>query len=313
MSADLRLVFMGTPAFGLASFQAVLEAGFPILAAVTQPDRPRGRGQKITPSPVKAEAQRRGIPILEPREPGQADILEPLRQLQPDLLLVAAFGQFLSRELLAIPRLGSLNVHASLLPRHRGAAPINWAIIRGDQVTGVTIMWVEYKFDTGPIFLQETEPIREDDTAGTLGERLAHKGGRLLVEALRAIARGEIIKRPQPEEGVIWAPALSKEIRRLDFSRPALELHRLIRGLDPKPGAYTFYEDKILKVFKPRLGERTATSLPPGTVLQITDAGAEVVCGDGTLWLQELQLAGGKRQPAATFARGHRLAGVRLG
>ncbi len=131
MTPALRLVFMGTPDFGLASFQAVLDAGFPILAAVTQPDKPRGRGQKVTPSPVKAEALKRGIPVLEPRQPGQADILEPLRQLQPDLLLVAAFGQFLSREILAVPRLGSLNVHASLLPRHRGAAPINWAIIRG--------------------------------------------------------------------------------------------------------------------------------------------------------------------------------------
>lgn len=313
MTTGLRLVFFGTPAFGLASFLAVLEAGYPILAAVTQPDKPRGRGQKVSPSPVKAEALRRGIPVLEPREPGQADILAPLRQLQPDLFLVAAFGQFMSRELLAIPRLGSLNVHASLLPRHRGAAPINWAIIRGDQVTGVTIMWVEYKFDTGPIFLQETEPISDDDTAGTLEERLARKGGRLLVEALRAIERGEIIKRPQPEEGVTWAPALSKEIRQLDFSRPALELQRLIRGLDPKPAAYTLYEGKILKVFRPRLGRTAAVSQAPGTVLQVTEAGAEVACGDGTIWLQELQLAGGKRQSAAAFARGHRLAGIRLG
>ncbi len=268
MSPGLRLVFMGTPAFGLASLQAVLEAGFPILAVVTQPDKPRGRGQRVTPSPVKAEALKRGIPVLEPHQPQQADILEPLRQLRPDLILVAAFGQFLSRELLAIPRLGSLNVHASLLPRHRGAAPVNWAIIQGDEITGVTIMWVEYKFDTGPIFLQEPEPISEDDTAGTLGARLAAKGGHLLVAALRAIERGEIIRRPQPEAGITWAPALTKEIRRLDFTRSRIELQRLIRGLDPKPGAFTYYDGRILKVFRPRLGAHQAVPFPPGTVLQ---------------------------------------------
>jgi methionyl-tRNA formyltransferase len=313
MTRPLRLVFMGTPAFALPSFKAVLDGGFPVLAALTQPDRPQGRGQQLQFSPVKTEAIARGVPVLQPRQLGQTDSVAQLRRLQPDLILVVAFGQMLSQEVLDIPALGVLNVHASLLPQLRGAAPINWAIINGDALTGISIMWLTLKMDAGDIFLQEAEPILDDDTAGTLGTRLAAKGARLLVEALRAVQGGEIIRKPQPSQGVTFAPALTKEMQRLDFSRPAEALHRLIRGLDPKPGALTHYQGKVLKVFRPRLGTGLPHQPPPGTVIQVTADGAEVACGAGTLWLQDLQLAGRKRLPALEFARGQKLANIRLG
>jgi methionyl-tRNA formyltransferase len=313
MTRLLRLVFMGTPAFAEPSLKAVLDNGFELTAVVTQPDRPRGRGQRLAFSPVKSEAVARGLPVWQPRLKGQADIVDELRRLQPDLILVVAFGQMLSQEVLDIPSLGVLNVHASLLPKYRGAAPINWAIINGDTETGITIMWLTLEMDAGDIFLQKSEAIRADDTAGTLGARLADTGASLLVEALQAVEKDNIIRKPQPTQGITFAPALTKELPRLDFSRPAAHLHCLIRGLDPKPGAFTLYQDKILKVFRPQIGSRRPHLPPPGTVLQVSPAGVEVACGDGTLWLQELQLAGRKRLPALEFARGQKLNNLRLG
>jgi methionyl-tRNA formyltransferase len=312
MTRPRRLIFMGTPAFALPSLEAVL-AGFELAAVVTQPDRPQGRGQRVSFAPVKTAARARGIPVWQPRLKGQADIVDQLRRLQPDLILVVAFGQMLSPEVLDIPALGVLNVHASLLPQYRGAAPINWAIINGDAVTGVTIMWLTREMDAGDIFLQEAEPIRDDDTAGTLAPRLADKGARLLVQALQAVQDGRILRTPQPSQGITFAPALTKEMPRLNFSSPAGKLHCLIRGLDPKPGAFTMCQDKVLKVFQPRLGSRLPHPPPAGTVLQVGPQGVEVACGDGTLWLQELQLAGRKRLPALEFARGQKLANLRLG
>ena len=313
MTRPLRLIFMGTPAFATPSLKAVMAGGFTLAAVVTQPDRRQGRGQRLAFPPVKVDALAHGIPVWQPRLKGQADIVEELRRLQPDLILVVAFGQMLSQEVLDIPRLGVLNVHASLLPAYRGAAPINWAIINGDAATGITIMWLTLKMDAGDIFLQETEPIQANDTAGTLGARLADKGAGLLVKALQAVQNGQIVRKPQPSQGITFAPALTKEMQRLDFSQPAAQLHRLIRGLDPKPGAFTLYQEKVLKVFQPQLGSRRPHLPPPGTVLQVGAAGVEVACGDGTLWLQELQLAGRKRLPALEFARGRQLGNLRLG
>lgn len=312
MTRSLRLVFMGTPAFALPSLKAVL-AGHEVAAVVTQPDRPQGRGRRVSFAPVKSEALAQGIPVWQPRLKGQADIVDELRRLQPDLILVVAFGQLLSQEVLDIPTLGVLNVHASLLPQYRGAAPINWAIINGDAITGVTIMWLTLEMDAGDIFLQEVEPIQPHDTAGTLAARLADKGARLLVQALQAVQEGRIIRTPQPAQGVTFAPPLTKAMPRLDFSQPAAKLSCLIRGLDPKPGAFTFYQGKVLKVFGPRAGSHSSPQAPAGTVLQVTPQGVEVACGDGSLWLQELQLSGGKRLPALEFARGRRLSNLRLG
>lgn len=313
MSPGLRLVFMGTPEFAVPSLRAVVQAGFEVAAVVSQPDRPRGRGQKVTFPAVKSAALELGLPVLQPHRKGQADILQELQALQPDLILVVAFGQMLSQAVLDIPRLGVLNVHASLLPLYRGAAPIQWAILNGDVVTGVTIMWLALEMDAGDIFLQEEQPIRPDDTAGSLAARLAVQGAALLVQSLQEIAAGRLVRRPQLSQEVTFAPMITKEMQQLDFAQPAVQLHRLIRALDPNPGAYTFYQGKVLKVFRPSLGATGRPALPPGTVLQVTAAGAEVACGDGTLWLQELQLAGRRRLGAQEFARGQQLANQRLG
>ncbi len=313
MTAGLRLIFMGTPEFAVPSLRAVVEAGFEVLAVVSQPDRPRGRGQKVSPPPVKTAAMAWDLPVWQPGLKGQADILTDLQALQPDLLVVVAFGQMLSQAVLDIPRIGVLNVHASLLPRYRGAAPIQWALINGDAVTGVTIMWLTLEMDAGDIFLQEEQPIRPEDTAGTLAARLADQGARLLVQSLREIAAGRPQRRPQPLAGVTYAPMITKALQRLDFSQPAVRLHRLIRALDPNPGAQTVYQGRVLKLFQPALGVAGPPPLPPGTVCQVTAAGAEIACGDGTLWVKELQLAGRRRLTAQEFARGHQLVHQQLG
>jgi len=308
-----RLVFMGTPDFARPSLEALIAAGHRPLAVVTQPDRPRGRGRAVTPAPVKAAALAHGLPVLQPQARGQADILDDLRQLQPELIIVVAFGQMLSQALLNLPDRGALNVHGSLLPRHRGAAPINWSIIEGDPLSGISLMWMVRQCDAGPVFLQEAVPIGAEDTAGSLGARLADVGAQLLLQALDLMSHGAVIRRPQPADGVTWAPLLTKAMGRLDFSLGAAELARRVRGLDPQPGAYTDYQGKSLKVFQPCVGEPREKLPPPGTVLQVSEAGMEVACGQGTLWLQEVQLAGGRRLTAGEFARGHALAGVRLG
>lgn len=308
-----RLLFMGTPEFALPSLRALLETGEDVLAVVTQPDRQRGRGRKVKPPPIKVEAEAQGVRVLQPVSLRQPEIQRTLAGLQPELLIVVAFGKLLPPEVLAIPSMGALNVHASLLPRHRGAAPINWALLTGDTVTGVTIMWMDEGLDTGPIFLTQAVPITIEDTAGTLEVRLATIGARLLLQALEQLRQGQIIRQPQPTAGVSYAPPLTKELQRLDFSQPAVEVARRIRGLDPRPGAFTFYNGKRLKVFQARVGEEEGSPAPPGTVLQVTKAGAEVACGQGTVWLRELQLAGQRRMLASEFARGHAVEQRRLG
>lgn len=313
MSALRRLVFMGTPEFAVPSLRAVVAAGFPVAAVVSQPDRPRGRGQKVSLAAVKAAALELGLPVWQPQLKGQADIIPQLQEVQPDLILVAAFGQLLSQEVLAIPTMGVLNVHASLLPLYRGAAPIPWAIIHGEAQTGVTIMWLTLEMDAGDIFLQEPQPIYDDDTAGTLGARLAEQGAQLLVRSLREIEAGRLVRHPQPTTGITYAPRLTKAMARLDFSQAAVSLQRLIRALDPSPGAYTFLQGEVLKLFRPVVGATTPTAAPPGTVLQVSAKGAEIACGEGSLWVQELQLAGRRRLSAQEFARGHRLVNQRLG
>ncbi len=313
MSPLRRLVFMGTPDFAVPSLRAVVAAGFPVAAVVSQPDRPRGRGQKVSFAAVKAAALELGLPVWQPQLKGQADIIPQLQEVQPDLILVVAFGQLLSQEVLTIPTLGVLNVHASLLPRYRGAAPIPWAILNGEVQTGVTIMWLTLEMDAGDIFLQEPQPIYDDDTAGSLGTRLAEQGAHLLVQSLREIEAGRLVRLPQPTTGVTFAPRLTKTMARLDFNQAAVWLHRLIRALDPSPGAYTFLQGQVLKLFRPAVGATTPPIAPPGTVLQVTAAGAEIACGQGSLWVQELQLAGRRRLSAQEFARGHRLVNQRLG
>ncbi len=300
-----RVIFLGTPAFAVPTLKALLAAGEEVIAVITQPDKPRGRGQKVSPSPVKELAQAYGLRVLQPVRLKDPEFIRTLRELAPELMVVTAYGRILTHEMLALPTVGFLNVHASLLPKYRGAAPINWALIRGEKETGVTIMWVTYEVDTGPIFLQKKVPILEEDNAGTLAVRLAEEGAALLVEALELLRQGKAVKKPQPEEGVTYAPPITPEMRRLDWSLPAPEVRGWIRGLDPSPGAYTILKGQRLKLFGARVRRDQGSAGAPGTVLALRPEGLEIACGQGSVTVKELQLAGHKRLPAAEFLRGH--------
>ena len=298
---------MGTPAFALPSLEALLAAGEEVAAVVTQPDRPRGRGQRVSPSPVKELALARGLPVLQPVRLQDPELLQRLQAYQPELMVVVAYGRILTPEVLALPRVGFLNVHASLLPRWRGAAPINWALIKGDQETGVTIQWVRYEVDSGPIFLQERVPIRPEDNVGTLAARLAVKGAALLVKALEMLRRGQAIKKEQTGAGITLAPPITREMRRLNWQLPAAEVAGWVRGLDPAPGAHALWQGRMLKLFGARVKKASGRTAPPGTVMRLTPQGLEVACGQGSVTVRELQLAGHRRLPAPEFLRGHAL------
>ena len=302
-----RLIFMGTPAFAVPSLEALLAAGEEVAAVVTQPDKPRGRGQKVSPSPVKELALAWNLPVLQPRKLKDPEFVAALRSYAPELMIVVAYGRILTHEILALPTVGFLNVHASLLPRYRGPAPINWALIRGDKETGVTIQWVKYKVDTGEVFLQERVPIREEDNAGSLAQKLSERGAALLVQALEMLRRGEAIREIQDESEVTYEPLITAEMRRINWEQPAKDAANWIRGLDPKPGAYTFTKGKILRLFGARVKKIEGRVAAPGTALGLAPKGLEIACGAGSVTIAELQLAGHKRLPAADFLRGQPL------
>lgn len=302
-----RLIFMGTPKFALPSLEAVLAQGEEVLAVVTQPDRPRGRGQQVSPSPVKELALSWNLPVLQPQRLKDPTLVQQWAALQPELLVVVAYGRLLPPEILALPAVGPLNVHASLLPKYRGAAPINWALIRGEKETGVTLQWMADELDAGEIFLQERVPILEEDNFGALYAKLAERGAALLVQGLERLRRGEAVKQPQPREGVTFAPPISREMRRLNWRQSAPEVAGWIRGLDPVPGAYALWRGKVLKMFGARLKRSEGNLAPPGTVLGLADRGLEIACAQGSILVQEVQLAGHKRLPAPEFLRGQNI------
>jgi len=308
-----RVIFLGTPYFALPSLEAILAAGEEVVAVITQPDKPRGRGQRISPSPVKMLAEAQGLPVLQPRRLKDPALIQSLKDLGPELMIVVAYGRILTPELLALPSVGFLNVHASLLPRHRGAAPINWALIKGDQETGVTIQWVNYEVDTGPIFLQERVPILPEDTAGTLYVKLARRGAALLAQSLELLRQGRAVRLPQPEEGVTLAPPITPAMRRVDWSRPASQVAGWIRGLDPRPGADTLWQGRLLKLFGARVRKTEGRLAAPGAVLRLGPQGLEVACGQGSVTVAELQLAGHRRLNAPEFLRGQPLLKQMLG
>lgn len=299
-----RVVFMGSPSFAVPVLEALASA-YPVVGVVTQPDRPAGRGSRLRPPPVKGTAEQRGLPVFQPERVSAPEALEHLRAWAPDLIIVAAFGQILPPALLSLPPYGCLNLHASLLPRWRGAAPIAAAILAGDTVTGVTLMQMDEGVDTGPLLARRAEPIRPDDTTGRLTERLARGAAQLLMEVLPDYLAGNIRPVPQPEEGVTYCRPLTKRDGRLDWTRPATELERQVRAMTPWPGAFAFWEGQRVKVLQAALlpdwsgPERTGTVIPLGE-------GAAVVTGRGALQLLQVQLAGKKPLPIAAFLRGRR-------
>jgi len=307
--SGLRIVFMGTPALARVSLEALLrEPDFQVIAVVTQPDRPKGRDLKLRPSPVKEVAVRASVPVLQPEKARDENFISELRRLQPDLIAVAAYGQILPRSVLELPRFGCLNVHTSLLPKYRGAAPIQWAILNGDPETGVTIMKMDAGLDTGDILTQRTTPIQPADNAQTLHDRLAQLGAELLVRTIPDYIAGKIQPRPQPPEGVSHAPKLKKEDGRIDWNLPASAIVNRIRAFTPWPGAFTFSSAQphaqLLKIW---VGEIVARSGQSGEILQADKSGIVVGCGQESLRIVTLQREGGRRMAAAEFLAGHPL------
>jgi methionyl-tRNA formyltransferase len=293
----LRIVFMGSPEFAVPSLRAVSTIE-DVVAVVTQPDKPAGRGQKLVEPAVKRYAVERGLPVLQPAKARDPGFLEQLRALAPDVAVVVAYGKILPQAVLDVPRLGCLNVHGSLLPKYRGAAPVQWAVIDGEPETGVTIMQLDAGMDTGPMLLWCAVRIGDDETSGKLAERLAGIGAELMAVALGRLKAGALPPTPQDDAAATLAPMLKKELGNLDFTWPAGRLRNLVRGVDPWPGAYTFLDGELLKVWGARLAPGRGQ---PGEVLGVEPEGLVVACGEGALSLAELQLDGRKRVPAEAF------------
>ncbi|MBA2847782.1 methionyl-tRNA formyltransferase [Thermosulfuriphilus ammonigenes] len=307
------LIFMGTPEFAVPILKALIAGPDEVVAVVCQPDRPRGRGRKPSPPPVKIVAQEAGITVYQPEKIRDPAFISQLKAVSPEAIVVAAYGKILPPEILKLPPRGCINVHASLLPKFRGAAPINWAIISGEEKTGVTIMQMDEGMDTGPIILAREIPIEPEETAGSLAKRLSDLGAELILEAIEGLKEGRLHPRPQPKTGVSYAPPLKKEDGLADFSRPAEELDRLIRGFDPWPTVYTFLQGRRLKLFRPRVIEAPSQA-PPGTIVAVSEEGITIATGRGLLLIKEVQLEGRKRLPVAEFTRGYHLKpGMRLG
>lgn len=311
----MRIIFMGTPDFAVPSLDALVAGGYRIACVITQPDRPKGRGRQLTPPPVKTAALAKGLPVLQPEKIRLREPLDYLESLQPDLLVTAAYGQLLPKRLLDMPRLGCVNVHASLLPRHRGGAPIHRAILNGDRESGVTIMRMVQALDAGDILAQVRVPIDEKDTVGTLHDRLAEAGAKLLLETIPKIADGTVTGTPQDESLATYSPNLTKDDERVDWSRSARAIYNQVRGLNPWPVAFTKLNGKIFKIWWAEIAdEHRITGELPGTVLEIAKDAIVVQTGEGTLAIKELQPEGKRRMSAAELLRGQTIeAGNRFG
>lgn len=323
----MKIIFMGTPDFSVGTLEALIQAGHEISLVVTQPDKPKGRGKNMQFSPVKEAALTHGLEVYQPKRIRDPECVEYLRKQEADIMVVVAFGQILSKEILEMPRFGCVNVHASLLPKYRGAAPIQWAVIHGEKVTGVTTMRMDEGIDTGDMILKEEVKLREDETGGSLFDRLAETGAELCVRTLEEIAKGTAKYTPQNQEEATHTSMIRKQLGEIDWKKPARELECLIRGLNPWPSAYTYLDGKTLKIWKAEVRDNdqeeaiesgnasvTGEALEPGTIIKVMKDAIEVQTGQGILILKELQLEGKKRLSADAFLRGFSVeAGEKLG
>ncbi len=307
MSHSATIVFMGTPQFAVPSLRALYEAGFKVRLVVTQPDRPSGRGRKSTPPPVKLAALELGCAVDQTPRVREAAFIERLQAIAPDFLVVVAFGQILTQRLLDIPARGPVNVHASLLPKYRGPAPMQWAILKGEKETGITTMRMDRGVDSGDILLSARTPILPEETSATLHDRLARLGAELLIETLYGMLRGEIIPRAQDHARATHAPMLKKSDGRIDWGQPAEAIDRLVRAMIPWPGTYCFWESQRLKIYKTSVVS-THHQSRPGTVLPGFADELRVAAGQGQISIIELQGASGKRLPVKEFLHGHPIA-----
>lgn len=304
----MRVIFMGTPEFSVPTLQTLIDSAHEVIGVVTQPDKPKGRGNKVFYTPVKGKALEYEIPVYQPLRVREPEFINMLKELSPDVIVVIAFGQILPKSLLDIPKYGCINIHASLLPKYRGAGPIQWAVINGEEKTGLTTMFMDVGLDTGDMLLKTEVILNKDETGGSLHDRLSRMGGPIILETLEQLESGDIIRIPQDNEKATYAPMLDKNLGFIDWNKSATEIERLIRGLNPWPSAYTYYHNKVLKIWKAECLTNNEVHIQPGTVCQIIkNQGFVVKCKENSLLVKELQLQGKNKMDAASFLRGNHL------
>ena len=314
----MRIVFMGTPDFSVPALKALVEAGHQVIAVVTQPDKPKGRGKEVQMTPVKIQAMEYGIPVYQPAKVREASFVEVLKGLEADVYVVIAFGQILPKAVLELPKYGCINIHASLLPKYRGAAPIQWCVIDGERETGITTMMMDVGLDTGDMLEKAVIPIEEKETGGSLHDKLSMAGGDLILSTLKKLEEGTLVRTPQTDEGTCYAKMLTKSLVDIDWNQGAVSIERLIRGLNPWPSAYTMWNGKTIKIwaadviagreaadFLSESGVPAETGTAPGTVVCSDKRGLVVCTGGGLLSIRELQMEGKKRMDTPAFLRGY--------
>jgi len=303
--ANLRVVFMGTPDFAVPCLEMLVQENYDIVAVVTQPDRPKGRGQKLMPSPIKECALSNGLTVLQPEKIKTPAFEEQLASLKPDIIIVVAFGQILSKNILELPPLGCINVHASLLPKYRGAAPLHWAVINGETVTGITTMFMDVGLDTGDMILKAEVAIGKDETTGEIHDKLKLLGAKVLKDTIKLLGQNKVPRIPQDHNAATYAPLLTRNIERIDWQRPAHEIHNLVRGLNPWPGAYCYYRNKILKIWRTKIHDAEIVTSRPGRINKIMPEGIIIETGLGALEIVEVQPESKRRMAAWDCASGY--------
>ena len=301
----MRVIFMGTPDFSVGTLEALIAAGHEVCLAVTQPDKPKGRGGRMQYTPVKEKALFYNIPVYQPKRVRDPECVEELRKYKADVMVVVAFGQILPKEILEMTPYGCINVHASLLPKYRGAAPIQWAIIEGEKVTGVTTMQMDEGLDTGDMILKTEVPVTADETGESLHDKLAAAGAALCVETLKALEDGTAVREKQGDSPTAYAKMLTKELGNIDWAEPAVKIERLVRGLNSWPSAYTHWNGKVMKIWRAAAEAAETADVQPGTVVSVEKESFAVQTGDGVLRVLEVQMPGKKRMDAGAFLRGN--------
>ena len=304
----MRIVFMGTPDFSVPTLEALVASEHEVVGVVTQPDKPKGRGKEIHMSPVKECALQHNIPVYQPVRARDEAFVDEMRTLNPDVMVVIAFGQILPKSLLELPKYGCVNIHASLLPKYRGAAPIQWAVINGDEETGITTMMMDVEMDTGDMLEKTVVKLDPEETGGSLFDRLSLLGGDLILSTLSKLEKGEITPVPQDHEKATYVKKISKSMGDIDWTMDAVSIERLVRGLNPWPSAFTRWNGKMLKIWEAKVLPDPDVKLPCGSVISASDEGLKIQTGAGVLCVTSLQLEGKKRMDTAAFLRGYQVA-----
>ena len=311
----MNIIFMGTPEFAVPSLEMLINEGYKVIAVVTQPDKPKGRGNKLAAPPVKEFALKHDITVLQPSKIKTPEFVEQIRELSPDLLVTAAYGKIISKEMLDVPTLGCINVHGSLLPKYRGAAPIQWSIINGEKVTGITTMFTDVGLDTGDILLKRELEIGSDMTAGELHDAMSVLGAEVLKDTLIKLKSGTLVRMPQDDAMSSYAPIITKEVGLIDWNKTVQQVHNTVRGTNPWPGAYTFLNESKMRIWKTCIAEFDNNQKHcPGEIVRADDEGVLVKCSDGYIMVQELQFDSSKRMKVSDYIRGHKISiGEKLG